>query len=607
MTLTDEHLEPHGGNPAGDPAPEPLPAARRRARPPRDKVTAPPIPRKRRSLNPQQRYLILVGLAVLAAFGVRLVLALHNDVMTNDASVYLSSGESIWAGDGFDRNSQPELHFPPFYPFVLGGVETVVGDPHTTVVLVTLLAGTALVLPIASIARLAGGDRAGIAAAWIAALATGLSDTVVTSGSGNEAVYLLLVLMGFRLVLALHRWRIPARLAGAAAVGVLTGLAYLTRPEGVFFAGPFALVVVAPWVRARLAARRQRTVPNPPTLAATLATLAALGLGILVCVAPYASFLHDHTGRWELTAKTRDASIDTWRAVAERDREARDAVLYQLDETGLAFTPARATLASLALHDPVGYLQIVGVNVAELGKQLGDPVDREHPSLGWELLPLPVTALALWGTWRRRRNPVVLATAACALLPLATALAFFVQSRYLIPLTGFLAILAGVGFAALPRHWSRRATGAIGVLLALSLVAASDGAEGWLERREPTEHRIVGEWLATNTPSDARVMTRSLITVYYAERPAVAMPHSDVDTMLAYAQAWGVDYLVFDEYNMRSLRPDFADLADGFRHEGLQPVHAFTHTEREVWVYDLDPPATENPPGFPTPGFMGDQ
>lgn len=570
-------------------------------------ATAPhPSPGRRRR---SQRYWVLVGLALLVGFGIRLVLAVNDDVITNDASAYLTSGESIWAGEGFRRGGSPELHFPPAYPFVVGGLERAVGDPHTATVLVTLVSSTLLLLPIASIARLAAGDRAGVAAAWLAALATGLGDIVVTSGSGNEAAYLLLVLCAFRLVLQLHRWGGGARIAGAAGVGLLTGLAYLTRPEGLFFAVPFAVVIAAPGVRAAIRSRRASGGPAPspvPAVLPTLAMLAAMTLGLLVCVVPYASFLHSNTGRWELTAKTRDASIEAWRAVAERDRAARDQVLYGLDETGLAFVPARETLPTLARQDPTGYLGIVGTNARELWRELTDPVERSHPGLGWELLPLPVTALALWGAWRRRRNAVVQATVACAVLPALTALAFFVQSRYLIPLTGFLVVLAGVGYAALPRRWARPAAWAIGVLMALSLVAASDGAEGWFQRREPVEHRRVGEWLAANTPTDARVLTRSMITDFYSERDTVAMPASDVPAMLAFARAWGVDYLVFDEYNMRTLRPDFLGLAQGIAPEGLEPVHSLAHEGREVWVYRLDPPAADDPPGAPGLGFMAD-
>ena len=44
-----------------------------------------------------------VALAVTVGLAVRVALAVSDDVITNDASAYLRSGGSLWAGDGFRR------------------------------------------------------------------------------------------------------------------------------------------------------------------------------------------------------------------------------------------------------------------------------------------------------------------------------------------------------------------------------------------------------------------------------------------------------------------------------------------------------------------------
>jgi hypothetical protein len=144
------------------------------------------------------------------------------------------------------------------------------------------------------------------------------------------------------------------------------------------------------------------------------------------------------------------------------------------------------------------------------------------------------------------------------------------------------------------------------VLLLTSIGAAFDGDEGYFNRREPVEHRLVGEWLAENTEPDARVLTRSMIVEFYADRQAVAMPYSDIPTMLDFARAWGVDYLVLDAYNMRSLRPQFMPLVEGPPPSGLTLVHELDFAGRPVRVYSLDPPPTEDRPEPPTLGFMAD-
>ena len=178
-------------------------------------------------------------------------------------------------------------------------------------------------------------------------------------------------------------------------------------------------------------------------------------LPLLVCVVPYARYLHTHTGEWQLTAKSQDASIEAWHAVARGDREARDRVLYALDETGLRFEDERAPLTTLARRDPAGYGRIVVTNVTMLGKDLA----------GWWLLPLPLWALAAWVAVRRRRRARRRRSwprwGRCRS---STALAFFVQPRYLVVTAAMACVLVGVGVATLGRRWRRVAlAGALGL------------------------------------------------------------------------------------------------------------------------------------------------
>ncbi len=80
-----------------------------------------------------------------------MALAVSDDVITNDASAYLRSGQSLWAGDGFRREGHPELHFPPLYPAVLGGLDRLLGEPTRAMVAATLVASTAVLLLVASL------------------------------------------------------------------------------------------------------------------------------------------------------------------------------------------------------------------------------------------------------------------------------------------------------------------------------------------------------------------------------------------------------------------------------------------------------------------------
>jgi hypothetical protein len=537
-----------------------------------------------------------VGLAILVGLGVRVSLAISDDVITNDASAYLRSGASLWAGDGFRREGHPELHFPPLYPALIGGLHRLLGDPQRAMVVATLIASTALLVLVASVTRRLGGDRAAVAATWVAALAAGLTDVPVTSGSGNEVVFVFLVLGAIRLALLAHDRTSFARYAAALASGGMVGAAYLTRPEGLLYAPVVVLVVAAPIVVFRARDRVSRLV-----------AVGLIAVGLAVFVVPYASFLHTNTGHWELTAKTNDVSITAWQAVADHDREARDAEIYELADDGITFAAGRASLASLARDDPAGYRSILETNVRRLLDEVAEPVDRPHsPRLGWSLLPLPLSLLALWGAWRLRRRASVWLLLTALMLPTATAVAFFVQVRYLIPATAFVCILVGLAFAELKGNVARIAVGLAAVLLGFSLYAAADGSEGFLNRREPVEHRLVGQWLHDHTPPDARVMTRSMVTEYYADRRAVAIPYAEPAEVLAFAEHHGVDYIVADSYSFNELRPQLTDWINGPPPYGYEVVYERVQAGRRVVVLQAitHPPAeTLDPPGI---GFMGD-
>jgi Dolichyl-phosphate-mannose-protein mannosyltransferase len=550
------------------------------------------------------RFVLVVAAAMLAGFALRVAIGLTDDAPATDETAYLRSGISLVEGDGFQRDGHPELHFPPFVPFLLGLANEVTSDPHTGTVVLTCLASTALILPLALLGRRIGGPVAGMVTAWVAALGPGLSTTIVNRGAGSEAVYTLLVVGALWLVVSAADHQGRARSWRVFGAGALVGLAYLTRPEGLFMAIPLGAAVLFLAVRrpGELARLRPRHLRR---LGAGAPLLAVFLLPIVVCIVPYATYLHDNTGHWQLSAKTQDASIEAWHAVARADREKRDSVLYALDETGLEFAAGRTSLLTLARDDPSGYLGIVRTNVDALVTSIASPVTNQ--TLSWLLLPLPLWALAAFGAWRYRRSGTVRLLVVVAALPVATALAFFVQPRYLIVAVALAAPLIGAGIAALSPAWRRPLILVAMALLALSSVQAFHSeAAGWWHPSDHTDQRRAGEWIAANTGPDDRVMTRSMVVDYYAERPTMAIPYADMATILDYARHYGARYLVVDWYTAVRLRPQLAPLRTTDRIPGLRLVHEVRAEGRTTRVFALDPPPPAEGPVGPSLGFVGD-
>jgi hypothetical protein len=550
------------------------------------------------------RFVLMVLAALLVGFALRVAIGLTDDAPATDETAYLRSGTSLVEGDGYQRDGRPELHFPPFVPLLLGFAGQVASDPHTGTVVLTCLSSTVLIIPLALLGRRIGGPGAGIAAAWVAALGPGLSTTIVNRGAGSEAEYTLLVVGALWLVVSAADHRGRGRAWRVFGAGGLVGLAYLTRPEGLFMVVPLGIaVLVVAARRPGQSARLRQLDVRGLRMAAPL--LAVFLLPIIACIVPYAMYLHDNTGGWQLSAKTQDASIDAWDAVARADRERRDSVLYALDETDVHFAAGRSSLATLARDDPAGYLGIVRTNADELAASIANPVTGQR--LSWLLLPLPLWGLAVFGAWRHRRSGVVRLLLAVGALPVATALAFFVQPRYLIVAVALATPLIGAAIGALTVRWRRPVMVGTVALLALSSVQAFHSeAAGWWHPSDHSDQRAAGEWIAGNTRRGDRVMTRSMVVEYYAQRPTMAIPYASVDQILRYARHYGARYLVVDWYTAVRLRPQLAPLRTTDRIPGLRLAHEVRAEGRTTRIFALDPPPPSVGPIGTSLGFVGD-
>lgn len=553
----------------------------------------------------------LVPPAVLAVV-LHLIVVAGDEVPAVDTVNHLEAGRNLVEGRGFTRFGAPELHFPPVVPTTLGILTRLTGSEVIAVRTWSLVTGLALAaVLIALTRRLWDDDDVTVTGAWIVAAAGALTPLGVRQGSGSEVAAAALVLGALLVVLgppARSRPRPRRGLGALAGAGALAGLAYLTRPEALLPGLLLGAAVLVDAVRRRPAADGDRRSFDP-------SAPIAFAVGLLIVALPYISYLHDHTGSWAPTGKSRDVSIEAWRAVAEDDRAARDVELYRIDATGVGLDDETTSLTSLAREDPVGWLGIVSVNARTLVRMLFVPFVSY--GVAWSLLPLPLTAAAGWALVRGRRRRSVVLTAAVGALPMATCLVFFVQPRYLVLSAAVLAAAAPRGLvdgwrAARSRGWIvgwRRvaAVGVLAVLMASTFLAEARPLLPWAERTEYEEQVAAGEWLRAMTDPDARVMTRSFHIQYYGRRPVVALPYGEPDQVLAFAHARGVEYIVVDRRTIRNRRPQLtAWLVDDPTPVGLVEVAHFGRGGSTIRVLRLAPaPVESDLPPLPL-GFVGD-
>jgi 4-amino-4-deoxy-L-arabinose transferase-like glycosyltransferase len=189
-------------------------------------------------------------LAVIAAGGLAIRL-IYTLVLTphlrglGDATYYSGLARALGDGRGFvdPAFGSPTALHPPLFPLVLALPAWLGIDSYMAQRVVVALIGTATIVCAGLLARRLGGARAGLIGAAIAALYPVLvsADSAVMS----ETLLGLLVLL---CALAAYRLRERPTAARAALLGVLIGLAALTRGEALLL-----VPLLLPWRRPKLA------------------------------------------------------------------------------------------------------------------------------------------------------------------------------------------------------------------------------------------------------------------------------------------------------------------------------------------------------------------
>ncbi|MEZ5137251.1 MAG: hypothetical protein R2711_00230 [Acidimicrobiales bacterium] len=523
---------------------------------------------------------------------VQAVLVLGDRVPSIDTMAYLESGTSLLRGDGYVRQGMPEVHFPPFVPVGLGLLHRLLGDELRAVQVWNLGWGLALAATVVAVAWRASRDEdATVLTAWAVTAVGGAIPLLIRGGGGSEAPAAVLVLGAALVGLgALDRAdRSGALAARGAAIGALLGLAYLVRPEALLWGGLLVAVV------ALLARRRGATIGAAAGLVAATAAVVA------IAVVPYAVRQHDVTGSWSITAKSREASIDTWADIARGDRVQRDEVLHRIDPDGVTLGPPMRSLSSLAADDPAGWLRIVATNVAQ--------VSRFY--LLWQVVPIFLLLPALHRLWRSRATDATRIFGAAALGPVATSLTYFALPRYLLVTTCVVVAYGCWAVVAWQRERSpavRRWTAVgLAVGLGVSFVVATWPLLPGSPSPERTDQIDAGRWIDEHLPADAVLLTRSYAVQHAAHRPVVTLPVGTLDEVLAFGRRRGATHLVADETTLRSRRPELVDdLLGDTAPDGLALVAERTEGGRTVRIYAIEGVDPSVPP-WPLPlGYVSD-
>jgi len=460
-----------------------------------------------------------MGLLALAGFVVRFYYLQFYDVISADGVSYVTIARDFIAGRGLGS----ALHYPPFYPILLGLASTVFHDFETAGLAVSIVMGSLLVVPVYLLGAEFFDKRVGTAAAFLSVTWPPLRywSTAVMS----QATYITLLLMAIYCLWIAYRKGavVPSVLAGA-----FFAAAHLTRSEAVLvFAAEIGVLVLMTLVQKQPARKLGYLV---------------MSAGVFFLLfSPYLVLLHDLTGKWQLTGKSKIAIAD--------------ALSEYLGRPDLKHDPSFQELGYLDLFRL--YPEYIRTNYL---KNLAVCWRDMLPLYGWLLAAVGLVA----GAWNREKIFERLYLLA-SFSPLAIIVVFFFvgpeYTQAYLPvlflfLVNALVVMAAWGVARSggdeAAGW-RRYLGYLPLALAL-LYGTWNVLQGVPADRDKPYHyerdggrldeKHIGQRLKKELPANAVMITRSGRIGFYSERKYLLPPQTDYSGLLKFAKESKVDYLI---------------------------------------------------------------
>jgi len=226
---------------------------------------------------------VAVALLFLLAAVLRTGAAMRTAAMFDDGPVFLELAQLMGEGEWSRALTHP---YHPLYPFATFVFHGVVDDWERAALCVSIVSGSAAVVALYFFLRHAfDAQTARIGGLLLAVLPYAAT---FSADIQSEGLYLALFVGALACL-----WRALqlARVRLAALAGLMAGLAYLTRPEGI------GVVVVGAGLAGLMVTRRAWAWRRGASW------LAALLVGATIVVGPYVVLLRVETGVWALTQK----------------------------------------------------------------------------------------------------------------------------------------------------------------------------------------------------------------------------------------------------------------------------------------------------------------
>ena len=232
--------------------------------------------------------LVLLGIAFKA-----FLLWQRANYIDPDEGYYLILARNLVSGSGYTLNGLPNIIFPPLLPFLIALFYFVVHNLQMSLGLVTAVSGGLLGFVIYKICRLKVSPGYSALGAFLVLFIFQLNAFIPINRPyiyvlyrGSDILNTLLLCSVLFLVIRLIQTK---KIIYSVGAGVLSSLAYLTRPEG------FLLWSIVVALLIFLSVVKMARIP--------LKLILGLILTFVCCSSPYAVYLRNTTGHWMLSGK----------------------------------------------------------------------------------------------------------------------------------------------------------------------------------------------------------------------------------------------------------------------------------------------------------------
>jgi 4-amino-4-deoxy-L-arabinose transferase-like glycosyltransferase len=506
----------------------------------------------------------------LLALAVRVLRWWWTAVMMNDGPVFLRLAQQMANGEW---RAALTYEFHPLYPFMVRVVQPLFGDWERAAVAVSAVAGAIAVVGLFVLLRDAFDRRVGAIGALLLAVHP---IAIEQSDVQSDALYFAFFVWSAALL-----WRAVSRGSARAAfgAGLLSGLAYLVRPEGMG-----ALIVGVALVGFELARRHM-------AVSAAARVAGALCLGAALTMSPYIAFLSVENGTLTITEKKSVAGVLGLSAL--RAWATHGTVEYKPPKPVDPLLAARPDLQPLARGSRPFREKPVTTGLAKYPEALARLAGVTLKTLRTEITLLLLLGLVSVRGRPELRGRFFLAFAGLYLFVLLglSANSAYVSRRHVFPPAalqfGYAALgvlFVGAGLARAPGLRGRVSPPAAVTSVLVLVVALGLGKALGPDRDNSLAERRAAEWVGAQgalAPDDAVAAVKQRVA-YYAGSRFVDLRHAPHPALLLpYLRRERARYVIVDDRERTVLESLVGEERDAvvLRHE--------EHGAGDAFVYEV--------------------